>query len=231
MNEPLDPLPPEISTLLDAERAAEFPQATLDRAWSRVEASVVVGLAAVHAVHPLRAWIAAHLAGVLGATFVLGLAAGAAVEHARARPSPPVVESAPIPVVASPPPTPSIASPVVPPTASAPPSLAPFASSATVPSAVHSGPRSSLAAERALLDDARSALTAGDAARALSLLDTHRARFPHPHLAEEREALATQALVLLGRYDEARARAAALHASAPNSVFLPVVDRALQSIP
>jgi hypothetical protein len=67
---------------------------------------------------------------------------------------------------------------------------------------------SSLFAERKLLDDARAALTAEEPERALALLTEHASRFARPQLAEEREAIAVQALASLGRYEEARARAA-----------------------
>jgi hypothetical protein len=82
-----------------------------------------------------------------------------------------------------------------------------------------------------MLDDARSALATGDAERALSLLEQHARRFSKPQLSEEREALAVQALVILQRYDEARARASRFRASAPNSLFLPAIEVSLASIP
>ena len=86
-------------------------------------------------------------------------------------------------------------------------------------------------AERLLLDEARGALTSQEPDRALSLLSDHARRFAHPQLGEEREALAIQALVGTGRYDEARARADRFRTSAPNSLFLPAVDATLASIP
>jgi hypothetical protein len=89
----------------------------------------------------------------------------------------------------------------------------------------------SLAAERSLLDDARSALAKGDSTRALALTDAHVRRFVHPQLAEEREALAVQALVGDGRYDDARSRAAHFRTTWPSSLFLPAVDASLSSIP
>jgi hypothetical protein len=90
---------------------------------------------------------------------------------------------------------------------------------------------SSLRAEREVLDRARSALSGGDATAALALLDRHTTEFPQALLAEEREALAVQALVIGGRYDEARARAARFRAAWPGSLFLPAVEASLASIP
>jgi hypothetical protein len=119
----------------------------------------------------------------------------------------------------------------------APPSQAAATTQASVDPAPRAIPRgassttSSLSAERVLLDDARSALATGDAPRALGLVDAHARRFSRPQLAEEREALAVQALVALGRYDEARARAARFRAGAPNSLFLPAIEASLASIP
>jgi hypothetical protein len=115
------------------------------------------------------------------------------------------------------------------PTASAPgaPAVTAIPTRATAPAP--SG--SSLSAERAILDGARSALSAGEAARALSLLDEHARRFPKPQLGEEREALAIQTLIAAARYDEARARAARFRAATPNSLFLPAIEASLASIP
>jgi hypothetical protein len=50
-------------------------------------------------------------------------------------------------------------------------------------------------------------------------------------LGEEREAIAIQALVLVGRYAEARDRAALFEASSPDSLFRPAVEASLASIP
>jgi hypothetical protein len=93
-----------------------------------------------------------------------------------------------------------------------------------------SGP-SSLSEERALLDSARVALGAGDGERALAIAETHQRRFARPQLAEEREAIAIQALVVAGRFGEARARAVRFHENSPDSLFAPAVDASVASIP
>lgn len=90
---------------------------------------------------------------------------------------------------------------------------------------------SSLSEERALLDGARVALGAGDGARALAITDAHQRRFAHPQLAEEREAIAIQALVIAGRFGDARARAARFQEGTPDSLFAPAVEASLASIP
>lgn len=56
-----------------------------------------------------------------------------------------------------------------------------------------------------------------DPAAALALADQHAARFPAGMLAQESEVIAVEALVQLGRKDEARERAAHLLRSAPTT--------------
>ena len=91
-------------------------------------------------------------------------------------------------------------------------------------------PSSELAAERALLDRARSSGASGDPARVLELVAQHRREFPGGRLAEEREALAIRALCSLGRGDEARARAGAFRVAFPHSFLAPVIDSALAAL-
>lgn len=80
-----------------------------------------------------------------------------------------------------------------------------------------------LAAERALLDVARTALGRGDGPNALAACDEHGRKFPRGALAEEREAIAVQALVLEHRAEEAKARAERFRKSHPRSILLPAV--------
>jgi hypothetical protein len=91
-------------------------------------------------------------------------------------------------------------------------------------------PSSQLAAEQRFLDSARAALVSGEPDRALERVAAHNAKFPQGLLTEEREALAVQALVKAGRYDEARTRAAAFRERAPSSLFRATVDSAIDSI-
>jgi hypothetical protein len=238
-NERLQPIDPDLDALLEAERAARPPAAALDRVWARVGAVSRAGNArgggdrdtaddhveAAGAPHS-NGWIASHVGHVAVAAFVLGGAVGAGLQaglrkppaehivyvNGPARTSP--LAAAQPPVELSPVTPPSSAQLVTPPHPSASASAS-----------------SSLSAERLLLDGARVALTSGEPARALSLLSDHARRFPRPKLGEEREALAIQALVAVGRYDDARARAASFRAAAPHSLFLPAVDVTLASIP
>lgn len=83
-----------------------------------------------------------------------------------------------------------------------------------------------LAAERALVDRARTALTRGQPAAALEALDSHAKSFPRGRLTEEREALAIDALARAGRTQEAATRADRFRSTWPNSVFGGLVDTA-----
>jgi TolA-binding protein len=88
-----------------------------------------------------------------------------------------------------------------------------------------------LAAERRLLEIARTALGRGRTDGALATLHQHARLFPSGQLAEERESLLVQALVAKGDYAQARERATRFHRQHPHSLFAPVVEQALQSIP
>jgi hypothetical protein len=90
---------------------------------------------------------------------------------------------------------------------------------------------SDLVKEREFIDAARAALARGRPADALAAIEEHAAQYPRGRLAEEREALAVQALVLLGRTDAARARGAQFKRRYPNSLFGSAVERALASLP
>jgi hypothetical protein len=159
-------------------------------------------------------------------TFVLGGVTGAGIFASLQHPPTPQVVYVDRPV-----PSPASAPPIV------LPSSAPTAISTSPPKAVAGSPSgeslsgpSQLAAERRLLDSARSELVGGEPIHALSLLDAHRARFPRGLLAEERDALSIQALVKAGRNDEARTRARAFREHSPDSLFSSAVESAIESI-
>jgi hypothetical protein len=88
-----------------------------------------------------------------------------------------------------------------------------------------------LAAERALIEQARTALAREQGAAALAALERHARDFPEGELTEERESLQVQALVALSRFEQARKSAARFHRRFPRSIFGAVVDEALGSIP
>lgn len=84
-------------------------------------------------------------------------------------------------------------------------------------------------AEATLLADASRALSTGDAAAALRSLETDTRLYPDGSLAEEREALHVQALVALGRSDDARSEAVQFIAEHPQSIYRGLVERALST--
>jgi len=71
--------------------------------------------------------------------------------------------------------------------------------------------------ELMFLSRAQASLSAGDAARALALLDEHATTYPNGALREERMAARVFALCALGRQEEARAEAQQFVSMAPRS--------------
>jgi hypothetical protein len=224
-----DRMDSDLRALLDTERSAAPPAAALARVWSRIASGLppldprggggTTGRGGIAT--------ASRMSLVAAAAFLGGGIVGAGV-HAGLQKAPPerivYVER----------PAPALSATTLAVADSAPPAKSTATAPLTPPvqTSVHPPPSSSsLAAERTMLDEARGALTSGDAVRALGLLDAHARRFAKPQLGEEREALAIQALVTAGRYDDARARAATFRAAVPNSLFLPSIDASLASIP
>jgi hypothetical protein len=211
--EELDPIDPNLGALFVAERVrSRAPAGTKARVLERLDGSIAAGAATGVA----GASLGAKLLPILGAFVVGGAVGGAAV--AVARPPHVVYVDRPVPVAS-----------VVSSTVEPPPTIEIVTTPAvekTAPSA--SAPQEgTLAAERAVLDVARSALARGDGAHALEAAERHGRMFPRGQMAEEREAIAVQALVRLGRVDEARARGDRFRSRFPNSVLGPVIDAAL----
>jgi outer membrane protein assembly factor BamD (BamD/ComL family) len=76
-----------------------------------------------------------------------------------------------------------------------------------------------LARERSLLGTARTALAKRDGAGALAALDRHAREFADGRLAEERESLRVQALVLQGKREQAEQQADAFQKKYPTSLL------------
>ncbi len=108
---------------------------------------------------------------------------------------------------------------VAPPKASSAPAVRAAASATT-----RAGGEGALEAERAVLDVARTALGRGDGSNALRAIDEHARKFPRGALAEEREAMAIQALRLLHRDDEAQARLGRFRGRFPTSLIRPALE-------
>lgn len=215
----LEPLSGELSTLLGAERAARDPAAQIkQRVWQQVveaAATPMVQPASVDSSLPQNAVSTASVGGALkGALlFALGAVSGVAGTHYFADAPAHVTEQVqtqplpPLEVVALPP-----VQPVVIPTP------APIK---------RATPRTDLAAEQLLIERVRSALVKNLGESALESVGLHQNRFPHGALSEERDALRVQALLVLGRTEEARVNAQRFVQMYPQSLFASLVRTAL----
>ena len=243
LREPLTPLAPDIADLLAAEgRSVELSAAERAHLLSRIASTVggfppvdggesnPPGDPAAPAPSGLVRGLTAHPARLALATFIVGGILGAAIDHAatRARPSDPPPQTSLAPVSPAPPvatvesPTTSVTHlPDAPSSASAPSPRAPAAIDPITKD-------TALAAERTLIDTAKTALGRRDDAAALETLDRHARTYPRGELSEEREALKVQALVGAKRVAEARGCAERFKKTYPRSMLMPVVDDALQ---
>jgi hypothetical protein len=235
MPETLEPLPPSLRALVDAEKASPDPQSDVaDKVYSRLAVTLGIAAAAGAAATAQAATSALppplsllrHAPYRTLATFLVGASVGAAgyatVSHVRA-------PSRVVPVTAAPPP----ALPIPPPQAlEAPPPPAPATTppAPSVPAPAHARD-GQLAAERNLIEMARTSLARGRVDGALAVLRRHLRQFPAGQLSEERDSLLVQALVTKGDYAQARERAAAFRRRYPGSLFAPSMEQALQSIP
>ena len=245
MSDGRDFLPPDVRSLVDAERHRHaIPDDARVRLASKLASAVPAFGHGAGGSAPNAAAGGSAASGTSGASTVFGAAGakvlvalsvvgiGAVGMHAlpAARPVAPRVVVGPVQSVAS---VASVAS------------AASIAFSASVPPAVDDSPRivavsppaavvrtavststraevssAELAEERRLLDRARAAVVRGAPDEALPLLASHAERFPDGALAEERFALEIRALSRLGRTDEARTRLAALASRYPHSFLL-----------
>ena len=245
----LEPLPPDLRSLFADERAAYPDDRTArDRVMRRIETSITfaavgatgAGAAAAAATKPVaRAVLDALLAKHAKVLLVVSLGLGIAVGETHARlvaPPAPVTPSSTSGVATSvPPPPPStpisseqVASPSI--DVSSPPrSPPPPPSTSSKPAPANGTPEriSDLAAEQAIIDTARAALSRSRGADALAAADAHASRFPRGRLSEEREMVAIQALLQLGRRVEAETRAQRFHKSYPQSLYGSAVDALL----
>ncbi|NUO49823.1 MAG: sigma-70 family RNA polymerase sigma factor [Polyangiaceae bacterium] len=93
------------------------------------------------------------------------------------------------------------------------------------PAPVRTRPTSDLAAEQRILAGVQPAIEAGDAARALRLVEAHAREYPEGVLVEEREALRILALRAGGRSSEAERAKAAFGEQFPKSVLEERIER------
>ncbi|MBI5482808.1 MAG: hypothetical protein HY906_28390 [Deltaproteobacteria bacterium] len=233
MSEPeSEPLAPDIQRLVETGRSYHPTPGPAARA--RLEAQI---MAQGPAAAPSTPAAVAAGSGVLAKPFVVGIAAfvfglggGAGLHAALQRGGDrrgPATPSRPAPAVAPGCPSSTPANtPVVqlPPAAPAAPCSCP---TARAPASTHDRD-AELAAERALLETARTALGRREAAAALEILARHERAFPQGRLVEEREAITVQALLVEAHYDLVRARGARFLRGYPRSLFRPAVEDALR---
>lgn len=176
----------------------------------------------------------AATSGVVKAIVAAGvISVGAVVANVTLRepvvpPTPVIV--APPPLIATAPVVPKEPEPVVPPAivepAKAPPppvvrpTVRPAPPTPPPDAKPAAPPPPSPDAELTALDDAIAAARAGRAAQALAAVEAHVASWPDSPLAQEREVIAIEALLSLGRRDDARARLSAFRSKWPTSTHL-----------
>lgn len=103
------------------------------------------------------------------------------------------------------------------------------ATTPTISALASADPVSTMAAERKLLDAARTALARGEPQSGIAFLTKHEKLFARGTLAEEREALFVRILAAMGDNDRAMTRANRFRRQFPNSIFMPVIERAMNS--
>lgn len=238
----MDESHPDIEALLDAERARPpVDEAMQARLRARVGLGVGLGVGAAAITmgaakgSAIKTWLSAKWFVLL--TFFAGGLVGFALRGIVA-PSPSVY----VPVGKDVPPTLAPSASALPVSGSTVPPEAPVAASVSAsvkPAVVPVKPSVSASAsvanpaadEAKLVEMARTALVRGSAGDALAALDLHAARHPNGERAEEREALAVQALVKAGRADDAKARAERFRKSFPGSIYLGAVNASIASLP
>jgi hypothetical protein len=169
----------------------------------------------------------AAIASKVGAVIVaLGVVGGGVwyVQPRRAEPRAPAIVAPVAEVRSAPAPLVPDAAPVEPPATSATPAPVPDPPPLAAPKrAPHPSSAPSTPADReaeaALVVAAEAALVRDDAAAALGLTRQHGARFPTGAHAEERERIAIEALVRLGRADRAHAAAQRFFTRYPRSIY------------
>ncbi len=247
MNEPLPELSPDSRALLQAGRLPEpVPAELAARIWQGVSRALPAGHVATPQTHALaklaRTYTLKQVAIVSAGVFAAGVGAGAGVTVAVGPPRRAPV-AAPLPASAPEPSRQAVLAPLplAPKPASKPARVfqkpvgalgqpseeQPTAQPPPAPPSMDS----SLAAERALIAQARSALQRRAPEDALVALRSHATEFPAGHLAEEREALRVQALVATGYRAAAERAAAEFERKYPQSLMMPAVQAALHDTP
>jgi hypothetical protein len=245
MSQPeLEPLSPDLLALLASEKARPRPPEAMQ---ARVLASIgedllagvpLAGQAAVPVPRPRLPVRLRRVPLAIGLLAVGGMG-GAGLHALIARP-----HHASIPIASTPPPAPPAAEPAPAQPWDAAVSSKPERRTAPSVRRVPSLPQPSapapepaqpltrdddLAAQRALLEQARMALARGKPADALVLLARHEKTFGEGRLSEEREALVILSLVADRKADAARAQATKFKQKYPRSMLLRAIEAAFEA--
>lgn len=242
----MEPLAPELASLLDAERARPMaPEVDPDALFDALTASLDLDAPAsptagdgpaprtMSSRPPTAMAGAVARAGAakalgLAAAFTLGAVTGAGAYATLRRPERVVVDRVvrvPVERVVRVPVERVVEAPAAPlARPSAPSPTAPAAAPRAAPAA---GLASSLDREIALIDQATAALARDNLTAALASVREHQRRFPDGAMREDRERLWIDVLARSGHLDEARARAAEFGRSFPQSVYRTRIARAL----
>jgi hypothetical protein len=207
-------LSPELAELYEAERAAP---AGSERERRAIRQRLAASVARRRARVPARVAVASGVLAAASLALLVALHTGRNRSSRRPDAAPPrAVERA-----TAPPPARAAAATGAPapaePRAAAPPAQ---------PPARRTGEAGR--SQAALLEDASRALAAGDGARALELIEQDARGHAGGALAEERDALRIEALLSLGRVEEARSHARAFARAYPASVHQRLIERTLQ---
>ena len=229
-----DRIDSRVAELLREERKrSPPPTATKARVFARVQESLLIPSPLAQSPRAASGVgsIGAAAKGALLAFALLGVG-GALVAAYETRSSTPPPHHA---LVSAPQPAPATSVSPPPPAAIPEPAAAP-PSAARVPSAARAAGTAAaavdtLAAEHVVLDRARARMLSGDPDGALVEIKHHLALFPRGVLAEERDALRVEALVGVGRDEEARTAASRFHRAYPGSLLSTAVDQAVSSPP
>jgi hypothetical protein len=208
--------------LLASVRNVEPPGSAKDRAWQGIAAHIAAGVAVGTAAAGASAATAKGAASIVTPSLALktlavlvagGVAAGGYVAWQSAS-----APAAPRPAtLAAPPAVPEQASETLEPKQDEATTPLPTVEQASPKRAPDSSRIDSLAAESALLAEARSRLRAGDPSGAEELLAKMQSRFPRGVLRQEREVLAIEVLTARGQTEAAKDRARAFVRAHPKS--------------
>jgi hypothetical protein len=216
MAEPLEPLPDDVRALLDQERrlaldeAASWqpPPGMMERVAARLPLDGTAVVSATSSLLKTSSWV---MGGVVAGTL------GGWMGHSW------WVQDTPLPAVA--PVVVLVPMAVETPPAVVTPEPVPAPRPPTRKKPVETPPPVDTAAERALLERARSALARREPALAMDAVEEHRRRFPSSQLAEERDALGILSLAADGKMDAARAALDAFKKQHPQSAMLPALQK------